>query len=723
MDESCMRMYESCMRIVRESAEARVNLKGCKLISLILATLHIITTLPMKRQDFSVLGNTFNGRLLEFNQVGVDRFNIDADIFLLTHIHKDHLVGLSNKSFKSPVYCSELTKQLLALEPEYRLVLPFLRGIAFNCPITINLPNDEPINLTLIPSYHCPGSTLFLVEGCQKSILFTGDIRAESWWIESLKKNAYLAPYICGSKPLDNIYLDTTFGYRGEPYIEMPPNDEGISAVVKLLLLYPRDDPDIQVLFKDYVFGFEEAWAHIVSSLGGSLHVSDELVKMRNGLLNANNCIVPYGQLLNKVLHTNNKDELKLKFHVCHESSCMESVKFKVSVKQCINFNIMDFVSSLLPISISQITPDELQELHWVDQTSKGYQIYEFRNRRWLKVTDELLPSDIKLVFSRHSCYNECKRFVELFRPLQVYPLVEDSNSWANGFIMSRIFGNVCSLNTFSRFSYDVKNSCCFGLPHVEMLLKPVKLINRWKFDQCENELQFVEAYLNTSDNQSNTRTQLINKFNGSSSTTLKSPNLSDIINDRYDPKYTIFIEKSRLLYKKYLTMGLPGQKQTGNYLQDLHNMDNQSFYCSTYSFLSSSGYSNVSVSLTSNEKDECDLKDQCDFQSQRSTYADSMKIDQHDMFQAPKVLEIPGDQHEFTEEFGVATRIPTVVDNENIESSMNSIEVCLCRKPSKRRNLWMEINDKTINKITKRLKQNPDNYFEFELSSLRTSR
>ena len=57
----------------------------------------------------------------------------------------------------------------------------------------------------------------------------------------SLIKNPHLFPYITGLKTLDQIYLDTTFSYRGEPYIYIMPNSEGIFAAIELLKLYPFD--------------------------------------------------------------------------------------------------------------------------------------------------------------------------------------------------------------------------------------------------------------------------------------------------------------------------------------------------------------------------------------------------------------------------------------------------------------------------------------------------
>lgn len=612
-------------------------------------------------------GNTFHGTLIEFPSIGVDKFNIDASVYLLTHVHKDHLVGLNNQSFGATVYCSELTRELLALDPEYKLALPYIKLVCFNKPIRVSI-DGEDISITLIPSYHCPGSTLFLVESNTKRVLVTGDIRAETWWIESLKKNVYLQPYITGQSTLDNIYLDTTFGYRGEPYIEIPPNEDGISAVIQLLMLYPKDESDIQVYFKDLVLGFEEAWALIVSASNGTLHISDSGIKKRHQLMDSGNYIVPYGGVLNQV--TGDPNPNNLNFHVCNEEKCCSRKKFKIRVKQCIDFNVVDFVGSLLPVNLEHLSQSEREGITILDHTSKGYEICEYRGRQWLKVGNELLPSDIKLVFSRHSSYTECKTLVDLFKPIQVYPCVASENTWKNGFIMSRVFGNQCRLNKLSRFCYDIDQSSLYGLPTIEDIQRPITVINRWDFEQCEKELQFVDNYISNE----NPKLQL--------ETNSHKPSLHTIINDRYDTKFRMFIDKTQKLYMKYLIQGLPGQRQR-YYVHELYDMDRETFFCSTYSYSESE---TISFSIRESEGGK-------DHGTDETKLVDDTKV---------------------VDEFGVATRIPTLVDD-NIKSSMDSIDLTLQRNEVS----FDAVDTGTIRLVTKRLKQNPDHYFDMTLASL----
>lgn len=466
-------------------------------------------------------GNTFNGLIKEFPGLGVDRFNTIANLYLLTHCHTDHLCGLRNKSFDSIVYCSETTKQLLTLDPSFRHVLPFIIPIETNVPFTITL-NGEEITMTLIPAYHCPGATMFLLEGATKNILYTGDIRAESWWVETLSKNPSLFPYTAGLKVLDNIYLDTTFIYRGEPFIEIPPNNEGISAVTLLIKSYPKDDPDVQFYFVDSTSGFEEAWAQIANSLQGTLHTSEEN-RLRIELLDCNQLYPHYGRVLNHLINKPS-GSCNLKFHACGKylASCMSEVpKCPIRIKQCIDFNILDFTGVFCPILLSSISSCERTSgLKMLGKTIKGNIVYEFRGRRWLckKDGNKLLPADIKLVFSRHSSYSECRNFVSKFKFRDVYPCTESKNTWQNGMIMSRLFGDLVYKpykGDITLLAYDKAKSIEYGAHHSSLLNRPIKNINRWNFSECIGEIRWVKSFLSKIDkNSSDILHQNSNQFN-----------------------------------------------------------------------------------------------------------------------------------------------------------------------------------------------------------------
>lgn len=432
-------------------------------------------------------GNTFHGLIEEFPGVCIDKFNETAKLYLLSHFHTDHVVGLDNKYFNKFIYCSEITRQLLVLDPRYLAVWPLIKTLLPNQRHTVLL-DDQEIYITLIPTIHCPGSTMFLIESESKAVLLTGDMRAEPWWTESLRSSPFLFPYTTKMKTLDNIYFDSTFAYRGEPYIDMVSNYDGITTAIELLSLYPQNDAEIQFYFQDSCLGFEEAWSAIISSIGGSLHCSD-LIRRRIGTL------LQYGHRSGEILHQATRKHhqgCSTKFHACGKhSECQGNTKFPVRIKQCIDFNIMDFAGVFCPFLAANISAAETEKLLLVDETSMGNKIYKFRQKLYIlpKEGEELLPADIKLVFSRHSSFSETFKFISLFSPRLLYPCTYSKALWLNGFSMLRLFG-------IKNTTYDSIMSNIYG-PLTNNV--PVANINRWLIAQCEKEQNLVRKFLSGS--------------------------------------------------------------------------------------------------------------------------------------------------------------------------------------------------------------------------------
>ena len=167
-------------------------------------------------------------------------------LYLLTHIHTDHLKGLDRPGITAPIYCSAATKQLLlkyerqktriekdrdgehskhisVVRPYAHLrvtenhataraklsgfqstSLDLLHPLPYNVPTKIQYTPTSTVTLTLIESNHMFGGTMFLIQGANGAVLHTGDMRAEPWWCEALTRNPFLSPYLCWSKPEDD---------------------------------------------------------------------------------------------------------------------------------------------------------------------------------------------------------------------------------------------------------------------------------------------------------------------------------------------------------------------------------------------------------------------------------------------------------------------------------------------------------------------------------------
>lgn len=78
-------------------------------------------------------------------------------------------------------------------------------------------------------------SNLQVFEGQGKAVLYTGDIRSEPWFVNSIARSPSLIEYSSGLKTLDTIYLDTSF----IDDIEFPTKAEGISELLQKVSRYP----------------------------------------------------------------------------------------------------------------------------------------------------------------------------------------------------------------------------------------------------------------------------------------------------------------------------------------------------------------------------------------------------------------------------------------------------------------------------------------------------
>ena len=248
-----------------------------------------ISTLDTNSGTFCIM-STFDGVVAEFPRIRIDYFRINPSqpsplACFLSHVHSDHLHGL--ESFKSPfVYCSPTTRQLLLRMEKYPHRMNFMKGvlesrkqtykhlklvlkaIPLNCPTEIELDPLEKIRVTLFDANHCPGAVMVLIEGDSKTILYTGDIRSEPWWVNSLARNPVLLPYTTGLKCLDQIYLDTTFAVKEDIYRSFPSKAEGMHELLEKVRQYPSETV---FYLNAWTPGYEDVWIAMSSFLKSSV--------------------------------------------------------------------------------------------------------------------------------------------------------------------------------------------------------------------------------------------------------------------------------------------------------------------------------------------------------------------------------------------------------------------------------------------------------------------
>lgn len=155
------------------------------------------------------------------------------------------------------------------------------KPLPLDTPTTIELAPGNSIRVTLIDANHCVGAVMFLIEGDGKAVLYTGDIRAETWWVNSLVQNPTLAPYALGLRHLDCIYLDTTFATKCAPYRSFPSKAEGIKELLEKVSIYPDDTV---FYFHSWTFGYENVWMALSAFLGSRIHLDDYRARIYGSL-------------------------------------------------------------------------------------------------------------------------------------------------------------------------------------------------------------------------------------------------------------------------------------------------------------------------------------------------------------------------------------------------------------------------------------------------------
>ncbi|KAH9890292.1 beta-lactamase-like protein [Xylariomycetidae sp. FL2044] len=231
--------------------------------------------------------STFDGYINEFPDIRIDHFRSlhgPALAYFLSHVHSDHLTGL--ETFKSPfIYCSPATREiLLRLEKwpvrvnlakgllenphqqTYKALKKILKPIPLDTPTTLELSPGHDIQVTLLDANHCVGAVMFLIEGDGHAILYTGDIRSEPWFVNSIARHPAMVEYSSGLKTLDRIYLDTSI-ISDEP---LQTKAEGLRELLHKVRKYP-DDTIFHL--QAWTYGYEEVWIALAKALKSKIHV------------------------------------------------------------------------------------------------------------------------------------------------------------------------------------------------------------------------------------------------------------------------------------------------------------------------------------------------------------------------------------------------------------------------------------------------------------------
>ncbi|ODQ83191.1 hypothetical protein BABINDRAFT_164891 [Babjeviella inositovora NRRL Y-12698] len=552
-------------------------------------------------------GSMFDGIVREMPGIRIDRFTDEVplhfsremrilhqqtDLYLLSYCHTDRLVGLERKDLTgTPIYCSEVTKKLVALDPNFKHIVHRLKPQPLNVPVWVEI-RGSTVKIVLVPSYHCHGSTMFVLEGVTGplrgvSVLYSGNIRAESWWCQSLAKNSHLFPYTVSSraKTFDTIYLDTTFGCRAGPFITMPLNHQGLQLLLLMLLAYPLDDPDIEFSFSNWKdLGFEECWCTIISALNTNLHVSSPEMRKRLGVLcrTSRQDLLGYGETLyqSMTLHDSRAlqncdhfpgttmEPFKARFHICNELGdwCSQPPPaFQVQIKPVTNSSLFE-LTQCFPLRMADASP----HVKLVKTTKRGNRIYEHNGMIYLlkQDTEELLPSDITFFFSRHSSYMECREFVGLFRSREVFPCAESETTWNCGLQMDRIFGDLY-INESLAYDDEMCRRYSQAIPH-----GPVETVDLWNLESLALKLpeevravQYIVDETNSVSLENCTQNTNLDRKNG------YHPH--QVFQERHHPEVQKFLKHTQSYFRATRPRKFGGREEIGNLADNVIQKEN----------------------------------------------------------------------------------------------------------------------------------------------------
>ena len=345
----------------------------------------------------------FTGETNEYPGVSLDRFdgaNLQSVVYLLSHCHSDHMVGLDAPAFadrltQNPsikLYGSSVSRSLLSGMPRYQHLRPLFHTIPCDEEHTLPVPSSENstigngparnIAVTLIPAGHCPGSVMFLIQGDAGNVLYTGDFRyhvGDTSRLHSLQ----------GVK-IRSVYVDTTFCIPRA--FRIPSREECKELMLTTISDWFKGNPDRRVhIYSRCNYGYEFLMIALAEHYKCKIHVNT-LQYERYRFFPRLHCILTSEANASRI-------------HFCH-TTIMSHKRFKNN-------------SSLLPCSL------ELQKVSEVLQIIPSVMYF---TKSWKVSTEGMAICEsanvIRMCYSSHSSYEEILDFLEVIKPELIFPSV-----------------------------------------------------------------------------------------------------------------------------------------------------------------------------------------------------------------------------------------------------------------------------------------------------------
>ncbi|KAM6986847.1 protein artemis isoform 2-T2 [Aplochiton taeniatus] len=386
--------------------------------------------------------SSFAGRMREYPTISLDRFdreNLNARAYFLSHCHKDHMKGLKGPLLKRKLkfsrlvklYCSFVTKELLLSSPKYGFWEHHIDALELESPTQITLIDEtsgerQDIVVTLLPAGHCPGSVMFLVEGAQGTVLYTGDFRlseGDASRIELLHSGSRV-------KDIQSVYLDSTF--YDPRFYQIPSREACLRGVQELVGDWiSRSAYHVVWLNCKAAYGYEYLFTNLGKEFNTQIHVKNlDMFKKMPEILS----------------YVTTKTSTQI--HACRHQREEEYVRGN-------RLPCGSVAPDGTPLQIISIKPSTM----WFGE----------RNRK-TKVIVKTGASSYRACFSFHSSYSEIKDFLSHLQPVNIYPSVIP---------ICRTLTDVTDL---------LKPMCRKQHSEIPITYKPLGILKRSKVEQDPND-------------------------------------------------------------------------------------------------------------------------------------------------------------------------------------------------------------------------------------------
>ncbi|KAM7270522.1 hypothetical protein ACFE04_029736 [Oxalis oulophora] len=208
--------------------------------------------------------------------ISVDKWREESRLYFLTHMHADHIQGLTSNWSKGPLFCSLITAKLFPSKfPNFDLSLLIVLDIGSWHSIPI--PSSSlSLEVLAIDAHHCPGAVMFLFRGEFGCILYTGDFRWELDSMRAMDGRTLLIKALKGDA-VDVVYLDNTYC---NPSYDFPPRHIAAQQIVDIITCHPAHD----IIIGIDTLGKEDLLIHISKALNIKIWVWPERLETMHQL-------------------------------------------------------------------------------------------------------------------------------------------------------------------------------------------------------------------------------------------------------------------------------------------------------------------------------------------------------------------------------------------------------------------------------------------------------